>query len=91
MHQAIDVLGRSCVRCGITAPLHLDHINDDGYANKTASGGYRRVFQAEQAEITKIINTGRSDRLQLLCANCNHLKAHDREEYNRPPTYGPIT
>ena len=69
----------------------MDHINDDGHLrNKTAGGKYRRLMSAEQAEITKIIKTGRSDRLQLLCPNCNHLKHHDRAEYDRPPTYGPL-
>jgi threonine synthase len=91
VQRAIDILGRACVRCGITEPLHLDHVNDDaGERNKTASGKYRRVMNAEQAEITKIIKTGRSDRLQLLCPNCNHLKAHNRAEYDKPPTYGPL-
>lgn len=89
--MAIDILGRACVRCGITEPLHLDHINDDGHLrNKTANGRYRRVMQAEQAEITRILKTGKSDRLQLLCPNCNHLKAHNREVYDQPPAYGPV-
>ncbi len=90
VQRAIDILGRRCVRCGIKEPLHMDHINDDGYTKKTANGTYRRLMSVEQAEITIIINTGKSDRLQLLCPNCNHLKAHNREEYDRPPTYGPL-
>jgi hypothetical protein len=90
VQQAIDILGRACVRCGITEPLHLDHVNDDGHTKRTANGNYRRVMQSEQAEITKIIRTGKSDRLQLLCLNRNHLKHHNRELYDQPPTYGPI-
>lgn len=88
VQQAIDLLGRACIRCGITEPLHLDHISDDGFRNKTAGGNYRRVMHAEGAEITRILATGHSDRLQLLCPNCNHLKHHNREEFDRPPIYG---
>jgi hypothetical protein len=46
-------------------------------------------FALELTEIRQIALTGRSDRLQLLCPNCNMLKALDRAEYDRPPTYGP--
>lgn len=87
---AVVILGGRCIRCGIAKPLHMDHINDDGYRNKTANGRYRRLMQAEQAEITQILKTGRSERLQLLCPNCNYLKHHDRAGYDCPPTYGPL-
>src|SRR5215216_474383 len=29
--EAVAALGGVCVRCGITNPVELDHVNDDGY------------------------------------------------------------
>lgn len=89
VRQAVDALGHTCVRCGIKSPLQFDHIHDDGFKNKTAGGNYRRIMHAEGAEITRILRTGKSDRLQLLCPNCNYLKHHDRAEFDRLPSYGP--
>lgn len=87
--RAQEVLGSKCLRCGIIHPLVWDHIQDDGHKykkTKTGSGNYSR--QAMWSEFTKIVKTGSSDILQLLCSNCNQLKAVDRETYDQPPTYG---
>jgi hypothetical protein len=89
--KAKDVLGRRCARCDITQPLVWDHINDDGYLNRTNRDKFRQaVWRVEGKEMTAIIKTGKSDRLQLLCANCNTLKLVDPDEYKNPPTYGPL-
>jgi hypothetical protein len=85
VRQAAAILGNQCNRCGITYPLAWDHINND--PKRTATGGYRRVLHSEQAEFTRIIESGTSDRLQLLCHNCNWLKYHDPAEFDRPPTW----
>lgn len=89
--KAFSVLGGQCVRCGIVKPVHWDHINEDpkrSPSGKRATGG---VIRTEMSEIRNIIATGRSDRLQLLCANCNALKQYEPEEFRKPPTYGPRT
>lgn len=80
-------MGRRCVRCGINHPLTWDHINND--VKRTITGVRRALYLAEQPEMTRIIQTGRSERLQLLCHNCNHLKQFDPEEFAKNPTYGP--
>lgn len=85
---AKQALGGCCARCGIASPVVWDHVNDDA---RTVPGRKRpSVRVSEKAEIRRIALIGRSDRLQLLCPNCNHLKHHDRAEYERPPTYGPL-
>lgn len=82
-------LGACCARCGIVSPVVWDHINDDA---RTIPGRKRpSVRMSEKAEIRRIALTGKSDRLQLLCPNCNHLKHHDRAKYDQPPTYGPLS
>lgn len=82
-------LGNRCARCAIEYPLQWDHVNND--PKKPASGPRRYAgFALEFTEIRKIALTGQSDRLQLLCPNCNTLKALDRAEYDRPPAYGPL-
>jgi len=86
--RAKDVLGRCCVRCGIRDPLVWDHVNDDGNEERRRDRSARgHVWR----ECTKIVETGRSHVLQLLCPNCNTIKAIDRAEYDRPPTYGPLS
>lgn len=91
--EAMEMLGGYCRRCYITAPLVWDHINDDGHLERRRDDGTRTarsVWQINTAEIMRIRETGQSDKLQLLCPNCNHLKAVDPEEYKKPPTYGPL-
>lgn len=81
------ILGDQCTRCGIAHPIQWDHINDDA----TNIPGKKRTSTrlSEQFEIRKIALSGTSSRLQLLCPNCNWLKAYDRAAYNQPPQYGP--
>jgi len=87
--QARAALGNACHRCGISYPLHWDHVNDDPpRRGETVKRG--SVLATEYREIRSIAETGRSDRLQLLCPNCNYLKQYDRAAYDEAPTYGPL-
>lgn len=93
-HRGVEIeakrrLGSRCARCGIVHPLQWDHISDDPKRTKTGPRRYAG-FIREITEISKIARTGRSDRLQLLCPNCNMLKALGRAAYDRAPTYGPL-
>lgn len=89
--RAKEALGGKCIRCGILRPLVFDHIKDDGAVRRRAKGwgsATASVVITEREEISRIIATGQSDVLQLLCPNCNWLKQFDREEYDAEPTYG---
>lgn len=71
--SAFTKLGGKCVKCGIddVRVLQIDHINGGGTRESKLRGNlfaYRRVIN------------GDSD-LQLLCANCNWIKRHERKEY----------
>lgn len=87
--EARDRLGNKCDRCGITHPLQWDHVNNDPVRPTIARRKRGSTLQTEYPEIRKIVETGRSDRLQLLCPNCNFLKEFDPIEYAKEPSYGP--
>lgn len=69
----LDALGGKCVQCGFAdeRALQVDHIN----------GGGKQVdpYRSTMAFYTKVVaNPGE---YQLLCANCNWIKKHEREEH----------
>lgn len=70
--KAFEKLGHECRICGEKDKnvLEIDHVNNDG-SEKRKSG--------EDMNLTNRVYTGvRSVRdLQILCANCNAVKAHD--------------
>jgi hypothetical protein len=74
--RAIDKLGGRCTMCGISdrRVLCLDHINGDGYKER---GDPKTLFHQ--------VLSGRKD-IQLLCANCNMIKAQENGETRRGPT-----
>jgi len=72
-HAALEKLGGKCSRCGFTdsRALQIDHVNGGG--KKEILRGWRWI--------KKIVTdpTG----YQLLCANCNWIKRHERGEGNQ--------
>lgn len=58
--------GSACACCGEAEPafLSLDHINNDGYKEKSSSCHFYR----------KTIKAGFPTTLQIFCHNCNHGK-----------------
>jgi hypothetical protein len=81
---AIAKLGGRCVRCGITYPLDIDHIKNDG-------GVHRAQVRANQrlAAVEEILLGVNLHLYQLLCPNCNALKERDPDTFwNKAPTYG---
>lgn len=88
--RAKEVLGNRCARCAISHPLQWDHINEDPQQSSRAGGKRSSVFQTEYAEISKIARGEISERLQLLCPNCNWLKEFDPMSYLEDPIYGPV-
>ena len=67
--EMVSMMGGECTGCGLTeiSLLTVDHIDNDGYKTKNRQKGmsfYRKILRG----------TVSSDRLQLLCYNCNNVK-----------------
>lgn len=82
--EIFNLLGNKCARCGFNdkRALQIDHINGGGckereqlFGSKYTSGSiyYKRILDK--------IKDG-SKEYQLLCANCNWIKRHERGENN---------
>ena len=54
--------------------LVIDHVNGDGYEQRKQSPTKRMYYYLNNPERIKI-------ELQILCANCNWIKAHERREF----------
>lgn len=69
-----ELLGEHCARCGFDdiRALHIDHVADDGaeHRKRTSKGSRREYYD----EILQALREG-SKQFQLLCPNCNRLKA----------------
>ena len=75
--EAIAFLGGVCLRCGFSDPraLQIDHINSDG-------GEERRRFKHSRSKLFREVLAGKPH-YQLLCANCNQIKKHEKSEWHR--------
>jgi hypothetical protein len=71
-NRALDILGARCVWCKCTArvALEFDHINNDGNVCRDAGEQMGNVH-------LEIIKNMGSDRIQILCNNCNMGKARN--------------
>lgn len=73
----IDYLGGKCIKCGFNKDkraLVLDHINGDGKQDRLKNGSrIYRYYCTRLDEADKV--------LQVLCANCNLIKAFECFEY----------
>lgn len=83
-NEIYSKLGDKCSRCGFSDPraLHIDHVNNDGYADRfgipSSSTRYRAVI------------ADNSNRYQILCANCNFIKKHEVLQEKLRMKYGQI-
>lgn len=70
------LLGRECVRCGFSdvRALQIDHIDGGGNQERKASRSLDEYYQ-------KIIACGGKG-YQVLCANCNQIKRHEKREFS---------
>lgn len=72
-------LGGCCARCGYDADIRalvLDHKNGDGYLDRKRLGSKVHRYYAKHPEEAR-------KNLQILCSNCNTIKAIDEKEHNR--------
>ena len=65
----LDLLGGSCVVCGSTTNLHLDHIRSDGAVDRKAIGNSNSVvrYYLRNPDLAR-------ERLQLMCKPCHAEK-----------------
>lgn len=73
--KLLTLLGHKCVRCGFTdvRALQVDHINGGGNQERKACKSLDEYYQ-------KIIECGGIG-YQILCANCNQIKRHEKQEF----------
>jgi hypothetical protein len=71
--MTLELLGGRCSKCGITdiRVLQVDHVNGGGYAD-------RRGRDASWQYKDLLANPGK---FQLLCANDNWIKRHEKKEF----------
>ena len=74
--ECFEKLGGACQHCGFDKDqraLQIDHVHGGGHKERTqlksANALYRKVL------------ADKSDRYQLLCANCNVIKRHVNKEW----------
>ena len=74
--QIVDRLGARCALCGFSdlRALQIDHVNGDGAKERQAQCNTKAYLRY----ILKHLDSGR---YQLLCANCNAIKAHKNSEW----------
>jgi hypothetical protein len=81
--EVYNILGSKCAVCSVTDVdvLCIDHVNNDGYLERINKNYQRAIWH-------KILN-GDDSNYQLLCFNCNLIKAieyngvEDKEGYDR--------
>lgn len=75
----VIALGGKCVHCGYDADiraLELDHKNGDGHLDRKRLGSKVHRYYCTRIDEAR-------DNLQVLCANCNKIKAIENKEHNR--------
>lgn len=74
---AIRKLGGKCVRCGFSdeRALQIDHPKGDGYLE-------RKMYYSNYTYYRRIALCELKGDHQLLCANCNLIKARENDELN---------
>lgn len=75
--KVYTLLGKVCSKCGFSdeRALQIDHINGNGYVDKNMRRHGYRYYK----HIVDVNGEG----YQVLCANCNWIKAHDNKELIR--------
>jgi len=77
--SVINLLGGKCTHCGFdkdVRALTLDHKNSDGSEDRKKNGSKIARYYILHPEEAR-------ERLQVLCANCNKIKAIDKKEHYR--------
>jgi len=76
--ELIKILGDRCIKCGYDKDyraLQLDHKDGGGNADRLRVGTKIHRYYLKNIDEAK-------EKLQVLCANCNKIKAAENDEYN---------
>jgi hypothetical protein len=75
--RVFQKLGNCCVRCGFSdsRAFQIDHVFGGG-------GKELRMFNTRRKAYYQKILDDTEGRYQLLCANCNWIKRHEKKEWN---------
>lgn len=79
--EILKLLGNKCVYCGYSKnwkALEIDHICSNGAEHRQRIKDVWTMYR----QILKEIKSGSKD-YQLLCSNCNRIKAYDEAENRR--------
>ena len=81
--ELLELMGDACVCCGERDPMFLqvDHVFNDGHKDKK-----NMKHSLKSNDYLKIWNET-PERIQLLCANCNHAKAKNGGVIYRPEKF----
>ena len=81
--KLLEMLGNSkCCNCGYDKDiraLHLDHLNGKGSDEVRLFGSFFKMYNYYYKNPTIAII-----KLQVLCANCNMIKQHNKQEWKSP-------
>jgi len=76
-NEILILLGNKCINCGFSNrhALDIDHVNGEGCKE-------RKSFKHSLCYLLHILREVKSGskEYQLLCANCNRIKKHERHE-----------
>lgn len=76
--KTFELLGNSCVICGFSdiRALQIDHINGGGMQEMKSIKFQRRKYH----RIVRESVLANENKYQTLCANCNWIKRHEKQE-----------
>ena len=81
--KLLEILGGAkCCNCGYdkdVRALHLDHLNGKGSDEVRLFGSFSKMYNYYYKNPTIAII-----KLQVLCANCNTIKQHIKQEWKSP-------
>lgn len=75
------ILGSKCIACGFDdeRALQIDHVNGGGLKARRKLKG-KGYGDACYRHVLKSIRSGNTREYQILCANCNWIKRHEKRE-----------
>ena len=79
--ELLTLAGGKCIRCGFDdwRALQLDHVKGDGYKYRKKQ---RHLALDSKRRVAEKLELIRKKKLQVLCANCNWIKAREQRELN---------